>query len=291
MSIGGKIRESQNFGKKIGLFSAKIVGVNPSAEEYKEVTGITLGDDSKATEYLGTSKEGNTTLRVNFWLEELKTGQKYPVTFFLEDKKKENKTEEGDGKVKKFQYINNIGSCSWADDPNNLPDWFTKRDYRVAFVGEEELYNFMRTWLGTLDYRDAETILQIEWKKLMKGNVSDIKGQIGGEYATNVVAMALVKIVDKDGESKEYQGVWNKMFLPEYSLKQFRLVDYSKPEVQAQLKVKESKTLKPHERFILGAIGEYGIKDIYSFKDLHDYVASEHFVASNEPISQEGPDY
>jgi len=38
--------------------------------------------------------------------------------------------------------------CSWAADENDLAEWFTKgRDYRVAYVGEEDLYNFMRVWL------------------------------------------------------------------------------------------------------------------------------------------------
>ncbi len=290
--IGGKVRIQQDFSKKVGLFVGRVISINPSREEYKEVLGIDLNEDSKATDYLGKSKEDNTTLRINVWFEESKTKQKYPVTFFLEDKKKENKTEEGDGKVKKFQYINNIGSCSWSDDPNNLPDWFKKRDYRVAFVGEEELYNFMRTWLGTLDYRDADTVLQIEWKKLMKGNVSDLKAQIGGEYATNVVPLAGVKTVVKEGEeSKEYQSVFNKAFLPEYCLKFFRLVDYNKPEVQAQLKAKQSKDLKPHERFVLTVIGQYGFQDFYKFCDLKEYDPAENIVASNEPMTVDGSDY
>ncbi len=44
----------------------------------------------------------------------------------------------------------------------------------------------MRTWLGELDYRDAETTLQLDWNKLMRGNVRDVKSQIGGEWSTNV---------------------------------------------------------------------------------------------------------
>jgi hypothetical protein len=146
-----------------------------------------LKEDSKAAEYLGESKEGNTYLRLNFWLKNVKNGEIFqaPVSFFLEDKQRENKDET------KLQYINAIGSCSWADDPNNLPEWFTARESRVANVGEEELYTFLRTWLGKLDYRDAETILQIEWKKLMKGNVKDIKDQIGGEFCANVGVLAI----------------------------------------------------------------------------------------------------
>ena len=157
-NIGGKKREQvqqTEYSKKVGLFEANVIAVNPSIEEYKEVLGMDLKEDSRATEYLGTSQDDKTTLRVDFWLEEVKNKDKFKVTFFLENKEKVNK----DGTKK--QYINNVGVCSWAADANDLPQWFTKRDYRVAFVGEEDLYNFMRTWLGNLDYREAETTLQL----------------------------------------------------------------------------------------------------------------------------------
>src|SRR6478736_851979 len=116
--IEGKKRENQGFeGKKVGLFAAKVVAVNPDREEFKEVLGIELKDESKADNYIG-EKDGNVTLRLNFWLEEVKTKQKFNVTFFLENKEKSNKDNT------KKQYINETGSCSWADDPNNLPKWF-----------------------------------------------------------------------------------------------------------------------------------------------------------------------
>lgn len=285
--IQGKKREVKDFGKRVGLFVGNVVAVNPNEEEYKEILGMTLQDGSKATEYLGESKDGNTTLRVNFWVEETKSKTKYPVTFFLENKTKENKE-----KTKK-QYINAVGSCSWASDPNDLPTWFKARDYREAFVGEEELYNFMRTWLGTLDFRDAETTFQMEWKKFMKGNVSEIKAQIGGEFCTPFVSLATVKSVTKEGtdEVKEFQGVFNKAFLPEYSLKNFRLVDYSKPEIQAQLRAKKSADLKPHERFVVTVTGEYGCKDFYVLKDLKDYDPADNVVASNVAIVEGDDSY
>ena len=223
-SIGGKKREQTQlpeFTKKVGLFEANVIAINPTAEEYKDLLNIELKEDSRVVEYLGKSQDGNSTLRVDVWLEDVKSKERFKVTFFLEDKAKENKDQT------KKQYINAVGSCSWADDPNNLPEWFASRDYRVAYVGEEDLYNFMRTWLGNLDYRDAETTLQIDWKKLMKGNLKDLKEQIGGELATTFVAMATVKTVIKDEEAKEYQSVYNRAFLPAYSLKNFRLVNYA----------------------------------------------------------------
>jgi hypothetical protein len=241
--------------------------------------------NSKSLEYLGTSQDGNITLRVDVWLEEVKNKDKFKVTFFLEDKEKVNK----DGTKK--QYINSIGSCSWAADANDLPSWFASREYRVAFVGEEDLYNFMRTWLGDLNYAQDTTSLQLEWKKLMKGNVKELTDQINGEFSTNVVALATVNVKEKDGEIKEYQTIYNKGFLPAYCLKNFRLVDYSSEAVLKMLGSKKNKDLKPYERFALTVMGSYGCRDVFDLKDLHDYVASDHLVSSNSPIEEDSSEY
>ena len=287
-TIGGKKRESNaltDFKKSVGLFEAKVIAVNPDMEEYKDILGIELKEDSKALEYLGKTDEGNIKLRIDIWLEEVKDNEKFKVTFFLEDKEKENK----DGS--KYQYINAVGVCSWASDPNDLPEWFAKRDYRVAYVGEEDLYNFMRTWLNELDYRDAETVLEMDWKKLMKGNVKDIKSQIDGEWCSTIGALATIKIVAKDGDTKEYQGVYNKLFLPPYSIKQFRLVDYSKTETLNKLRAKKTRDLKPHERFAVNVTGEYGCKDYFTLKDLRDYNPDDNLVASDKTISEDDSDF
>lgn len=290
-NIGGVKREQQQFEntefvKKVGLFEANVIAINPDAEEYKELLGMELKEDSKAVEYLGTSKEGgNKTLRVDFWLEEIKKKDKLKVTFFLENKEKENK----DGTKK--QYINNVGQCSWADDVNNLPEWFAKRDYRVAFVGEEELYNFLRTWLGNLDLRNAESTLQLDWSKLMKGNVKDLKSQVDGEWCTRTLALATVKTVEKDDGVKEYQNVYNKAFLPAYNLKQFRLIDYGRTDVLKTLRAKKSKDLKPHERFVINVTGEYGCRDYYTFKDIKDYNTDDNLVASDKVIAEDDADF
>jgi hypothetical protein len=287
--IGGNKRQQSSgestFSKKVGLFEANVIAINPTIEEFKDKLGIELKEDSKAADYLGMSQDGNKTLRVDIWLEEVKSKDKFKAVFFLENKERENK----DGSKK--QYINSVGSCSWADDENNLPKWFTEREVRVANVGEEDLYNFMRTWLGNLDYRDAETTLQLDWSKLMKGNVKDLRDQINGEWCTNVVALATVKTVEKDGDIKEYQGVYNKGFLPAYTLKQFRLVDFSSSAILKGLREKKSKDLKPHERFVLNVTGEYGCKEFYTFKDLAEYNADDNLVASDRVLEEDDSDF
>lgn len=289
-AIGGKVREQSsndnNYEKKVGIFEANVVAINPTAEEYSSILGREISPDSKATEYLGETKDGNTYLRIDVWLQEVKNQDNFKVSFFLEDKQRQNR----DGT--KNQYINSVGTTSWADDESNLYDWFTKdRDFRVAYVGEEDLYNFMQKWLSKLDYRDVETELQLDWKKLMRGDVRDLKSQIGGDYCDTVVSMATVVVRERDGESKEYQGIYNKGFLSGWAMKFFRAVDYTDRRVVESLKSKKSRDLKQHERFIVQVSGEYGCKDYYILKEMESYNPDDNLVASDKHISDDGDDY
>jgi hypothetical protein len=95
----------------------------------------------------------------------------------------------------------------------------------------------------------------------------------------------------KDGEVKEYQGIYNKSFVPAYALKNFKLVDYSSSKVVEGLASKRSKDLKPHERFVLNVTGEYGCKDYYTFKEITDYNPDDNLVSSDAAISEEDADY
>jgi len=287
MGVQGTKRENQfNNERYVGLGEVKVIAINPDTEEYKDLLGIELKEESKATEYIGESKDGNTTLRIDVWVECAKLkGKKDKITFFLEDKQKINKEDT------KKQYINTLGSCSWADDPNNLPDWFTKRDYRNAYNGEEEFCNFLRTWLGGLNFMLDSASLSLDWKSLMKGNIKEWRVQIGGEFSVPFIALYTVKTVDKGGEVKEYQSIFNKAFLPSYSLKNFRLIDYNKDEVLEPLKKKKPKELKPHEKFVVIVKSEFGCRDSYTLKDVKEYNSEEFLVASNSPISEGDPSY
>jgi hypothetical protein len=289
-NIGGDKRQSpvfeeKEFAKKIGLFEARVIAVNPTSEEYADVLGRQLKEDSKSTEYLGTSKDGNARLRIDFWLEEVKTREKFKLTFFIENKEKENKD------LTKKQYINNIGRCTWADSPNNLPTWFKERENRVAFVGEEDLYNFLRSWLSNIDFSSKKSTLQLEFNKLIKGNVKELKEQINGEWATNIVALATVTSKETPDGTKEYQAIYSKAFLPPYSIKAFRLIDYNKAEAISALRQKSQKELKPHERFVLNVVGEYGCKDFFTFKELKEYNSEDNLVSSDKVIAEDDSDF
>ena len=125
----------------------------------------------------------------------------------------------------------------------------------------------------------------------MSGNVKDLKDQINGEWSKSIVALATVIVKERDGDSKEYQGIYNKAFIGGYALKQFRLVDYGDRRTQESLKNKKPKDLKAHEKFVVNVIGEYGCKDVFVLKDLQDFNPDDHLVCSDEFISTDGDDY
>lgn len=287
MAIGGQKRELtlKEFTKKVGVFEGEVIAINPNAQEYKDKLGRgELKEDSKTTEYL-FEKDDVTKLRVDIWLKDIKSDFIDKVTFFLEDVKRVNK----DGTKK--QYVNSIGMCSWASSEENLPAWFAKRDYRVAYAGEEELITFLRTWLGGFDYSSDETIVSLDWKKVIVGNLKEWKDQIGGEFCTSVGVMATIKTVEKEEGPVSYQNIFNRAFFPGYFIKRMRLVNYNDPAILRELSFKKSKELQQHERFVLNVTGEYGCKDYYKFKDLHDYDPNTNLVESDKVISTEGSDY
>lgn len=285
MAIGGSKREipqGGDFTKKVGIFEAKVIAINPNAQEFKDILGMELKEDSNATNYYDDVKK---KLRVNVWLQDVNSDFKTNATFWLEHGEKENKD------ATKKQYINSIGVCSWASSPDLLPAWFLKRDYRVAHIGEEEFLGFVRMWLGGLDFSDMDTEIMLDWKKVMAGNLKDLKDQIDGEFTQTVGALATVKTVEKEDGPKSYQNIFIKSFFPGYSIKSMRVVDYNNPDVVRGLTFRKSADLKMHERFVVNVAGEYGCKDYYTFKELHDYDPDSNLVESDKVIAADSSDF
>ena len=289
MAVGGSKREIPSggeFTKKVGFFEATVAAINPTAEEYNSQLGIELKNDSKATEYLTTDKDGTSKVRIDVWLKDVKTETLLKTSFWLEDNKKFNKD-----KTKK-QYVNSVGITTWASSEEDLPQWFVKgRDYRVAYVGEAEFVEFLRVWLGGLDFRDESTELMLDWKSIMRGNLKEWKEQIDGEWCQTVGALATIKTVEKEDGPVSYQNIYNKAFFPGYSIKNMRNMDYNNPETLRSLSFKTFKELKMHERFVLNVTGEYGCKDYYTFKELHDYNPDENVAATDKVYSTDDADY
>ena len=300
MAVGGAIKTE--FKKKVGVFEAKVVAINPDRETYQELTGFEVDEASKQFDYLGTDKDDPTidTVRINVLLEEMTTKQLFPVNFFLKNKVRMDKNGV------KTQFINSVGLTTWAVSKEDIKPWFTKfdRTFREAFEGEEELYKFLRAWLSNINFFDKSADLSLDFKKLINGNMRELTEQINGSNAATVLCLATVRLVDKDGEEKEFQNVYNRDFLAGNRVKNFRLSRYDDAKIEAvklkkkeneehNLEVKESgegkaKYLKDYEEFALSVSdSEHGVKDFYTLEPLKDYEPSENPVAGNNGTAPE----
>ena len=130
----------------------------------------------------------------------------------------------------------------------------------------------------------------MEWKDLMKGNVSELRDQIEISEKETIVALATVKVVETSDGVKEYQSVFNKAFMPSYALRQIRQINVNKDYI-SRIGKKLPKELKVYDRFILKVAGDYGCKDFYTFSDLKEYNAADNFVASDKVITDDGDDF
>lgn len=292
MAVQGNVREHNDFSKEVGFFEGKVVAVNPDKEALEKLLKTTI---EKEPEYLGEDDKGNTKLNLVFWLEDVKTGKLKDVRFFLKDTPRINKVAEGEDKVRKKQYINSVGITSWADKESNLQDWFTARDYRVANEGEEEMYKFILTWLNKLDLRDKSATVSFDWKKLMRGNVKEIADQIEGEYADTVVVLKVIKTaVKKDGDEEEkveYEQVYNRDFLPGYTMGKIRIKKIDEDYIARAQEVDRKKRDKL-QKFVLGVIDpEYGCKDYFILREVEPYDSSKNIVGTDETIAPDNTAY
>lgn len=286
--IKGNVREKGEFVKQTGFFSGEVVAINPDREQLEKLLGTSIEKDP---EYLGED-EGVTKMNMAIWVKDLKTGNHRSVRFFLKDEIRMNKDKT------KTQYINTVGSTGWADKEENLADWMVKRECREAHVGEAELYNFVINWLSKLDLKDPGTDLVLDWKKLMKGDVRELTEQINGAYCTDkitgalgVVCLVTIKTVEKDGETKEYEQVYNREFLPSYIMANIRVrkIDENWINIANNLDKKKRSKL---QKFILAIVdSEHGIKDYYTLNELEDYDPSKNIVASDKVINNDDTSY
>jgi hypothetical protein len=264
----------------VGFANVRVAAVNPDRKELNALLGKEDSEDDKPIEYVD-EYDGTPRVRIAVWLREEGTNRLFVHSFNMLNKERTNK----DGS--KYQYINNTCSTSWADEDSNLMEWFTKftnknkevvgdKTFRKALVGEEELASLIRSWLGKLNFNDPDTDVTVDTKKLFKGNFKELQEQIDGDFDTSFVALLGVRTVEpkegEEGETKQYQAVYGKSFLPGQFIKY----------INNDLKFPTDYTKKVWSKFSDEVTGEYGANFYYEFEPLAEYDKSRDLSASDE---------
>lgn len=277
MEINEKKEQKTKFTKKVGLAEWRVLKFNPTHHELNKILGNEDTTDEKEITYGSRSDNGKDAIRISAWLQEVKTGYKTPVTFFLED---DDVISEAS---RKTQYVNAVGKTSYTDSEENLAEWFKKAmTYRKARKGEAELMEFLRNWLQDIELNlekgGSRNNILLDMSKIFTGNVKELNDLVTSEYAGTIVCDATVRSKKTEDGTKFYQSVYNRRFLPGYCIKYFEGPIKNTPKFVSDF-VDEMK-------------GKYGPKDYFSMDLMRDYVEGENPVDTDAAVLRpETPNY
>lgn len=232
---GNESQEAREFKRYIGVAPVFIKAVNPNKKEHEALFNTTL---EEAPNYVtNTEVDGNDVanarIQVVFQPDVEKIGFEMPLvtmTLFIQNRPR---VGANSGKT---QVIDKYGRTAWATPEelaahaipvySNGPADIDK-DYRPAYVGEEELMEFVKaylcipsinTWDANLKKMVPNTKVKPEececrfdnLDKIFKGDFSEIKDALGFQPTNKVKVMLGVRTSD---DGKLYQAVYTRKFL------------------------------------------------------------------------------
>lgn len=282
---GSESVEESNIKRYIGIAPVSVLAVNPTKAELEAIYGRTLEKD---IEYITeVEKDGVKTkqVRIDFIIatDPIKSGidLKTKMSFFVRGDFNYNKD------ASKVQVIDKFGRTAWvtveqaknheipvySNGPANLDP-----DYRPCLRGEEDLTNFIKTYLNVaspVTWVDGKFVPKASTEgcearldkiaEYVKGNFSELKGLIKLQPNNKVKVLFGVKTND---DNKQYQTVYTQMVL--------------KPNVSDYKRIQKD----VEERQAAGAMSNVD----FSFSSLKEYdVTSTDFKADDDDPSNDLP--
>ena len=229
-------KEATEIKRYTGVGSVFVVGVNPNKTELEKLYDRELDKDP---EYL-TEKDGVTSARIDFIIKTDPTAKcsngielLTKFSMFIRNEYRFNKDKT------KVQVIDKYGRTAWVtkeqakaheipvykNGPANID-----KDYRPAYVGEEDITNFLKLFLGISNVekwvkneatgrrevvglvdnpQDCECRLE-NIEDYFKGKFNEIKGAINLMPNNKIKVLFGVRTTD---EGKQYQDVYTRKFL------------------------------------------------------------------------------
>lgn len=239
ISRGNASKEAQEFKRFIGVCPVFVKAVNPNKAEHEKLFNTTL---EEAPVYVQDKEDsdGNSykNVRISVVLQPdvEKIGFEMPLVtmpLFITNQKQHGANSG------KYQVVDKYGRFAWATEAEisakEIPTYSNGKkadisnDYRIAYVGEEDLTNFIRVFLcipsitkwdnnekcmvpnTDVKPEECECRLDIEtFEKFFKGDFSEIKDILGFQ-PTNKVKVCLGVRTDANG--KLFQSVYTKKFI------------------------------------------------------------------------------
>ena len=239
ISRGNASKEAQEFKRFIGVCPVFVKAVNPNKAEHEKLFNTTL-EESPVYVQDKEDNDGNSykNVRISVVLQPdvEKIGFDMPLVtmpLFITNQKQHGANSG------KYQVVDKYGRFAWATEAEisakEIPTYGNGKkadisnDYRIAYVGEEDLTNFIRVFLcipsitkwdnnekcmvlnTDVKPEECECRLDIEtFEKFFKGDFSEINDILGFQ-PTNKVKVCLGVRTDANG--KLFQSIYTKKFI------------------------------------------------------------------------------
>jgi hypothetical protein len=240
ISKGNASKEAQEFKRYIGVCPVFVKAVNPNKAEHEKLFNTTLEEDPVYVQDKEDA-EGNIykNVRISVVLapDVEKIGFEMPLVtmpLFITNQKHHGANSG------KYQVVDKYGRFAWATETeisakeiptyNNGKKADISNDYRIAYVGEEELTAFIKAFLcipsitkwdndnkcmvpnNDVKPEECECRLEVEsFEKLFKGDFSEIK-EILGFQPNNKIKVCLGVRTDANSD-RLFQSVYTKKFM------------------------------------------------------------------------------
>lgn len=232
-STGQETKEVKPFKKYIGIAPAKILAVNPTAQELANIYSNEPGEEIVYVGQTEVNGQMVPQVRIDFIVEADVNKEetfKTRVSFFINGTRRFNKDQT------KVQVIDKYGETAWAtqeDVQNKTIPMYSNgpanidADFRPAYSGEIELTEFIkaylnipapRTWNKTNrvwvdkpeeEKKNSEARFD-SLDKLIKGDVKQLRDIIGFQPNNKIKLMFGIRTTD---DNNQYQAVYNRGFL------------------------------------------------------------------------------
>ena len=240
ISKGNASKEAQEFKRYIGVCPVFVKAVNPNKAEHEKLFNTTL---EEAPVYVQDKEDNNgnsyKNVRISLVLQPdvEKIGFEMPLVtmpLFITNQKQFGANSG------KYQVVDKYGRFAWATEEEisakEIPTYSNGKkanisnDYRIAYVGEEDLTNFIRVFLcipsitkwdnnekcmvpnTDVKPEECECRLDVESiEKFFKGDFSEIK-EILGFQPNNKIKVCLGVRTDMNS-NKLFQSVYTKKFM------------------------------------------------------------------------------
>lgn len=287
VATGKASTDSTTIKNYMGVASVRVLAVNPTKEKLSEIYGRDIEKDQV---YVGQTNPTDGSrpvqqIRITFicktdpevscnnGIEEF-----FSHTFFL------NKTFQYNKDKTKIKVIDKFGDTAWVKPDelknNEIPVYANgparlNSDYRPMYIGEEELTQFIKSYLNipsAYDYNSSTKVWSLKAnandsecrldniEKYFTGDISEIRDIIGYQPNNRVKILTGVRTTE---DNKQYQTTYNRMALKN------SITNYS----ALKSDVEERK-----------ANGAYANVE-FDFLDLHEYVVSPtKFAEDDDPF-------